>query len=118
MAMANKLKSGVVNLLVALVAVVGFGGGISASASAKNIGLSSGQECKPGVGLQSEEECACAAALKANTIPALEAFLRKYPLGEGPSACGALALNALSNFGGEGGGGGGHGGSGGGQYGG
>jgi len=109
--MAKKLNSGIVNLLAALVAVLGLGGGISASAWAANIGHASGN------GAQSEEERACALALKANTIPALEAFLKKYPLTNGPSVCGALALNALSNFGG---GGGGHGtpGGGGGQYGG
>jgi hypothetical protein len=103
--MANKLKSSVVNLLIALVAVAGFGGGFSVSASAKNVDLASRRECIPSNGSQSEEECACAAALKANTIPALEAFLKNYPLGDKPSACGALALNALSSFGGGGGGG-------------
>jgi hypothetical protein len=114
--MAKNLKSGVVNLLIALVAVAGFGGVHAASAAQRSAGFASGPECKPGNGLQTEEECACAAALKANSIPALEAFLRKYPLGHGPSACGALALNALSNFSG-GGGGGGISGGGGGQYG-
>lgn len=48
----------------------------------------------------SAEECACEDALKANTIEALEEFLRKYPPGmngEG-SACTALALAALNDF--------------------
>ena len=99
--MTKKLKVGAVNLLVALVAFVGFGGGLT-TASAATTGFAAGSECKPGNGTQSEEECACAAALKANTIPALEAFLRKYPLGHNPSVCGALALNALSSFSGGG----------------
>lgn len=101
--MTKELKSRMATLLVALVSIAGFGGGLPASASPKTGGFASGLVCKPGSGLQSEEECACAAALRANTIPALEAFLRKYPLGKGPSACSALALNALSNFSGGGG---------------
>ena len=113
--MTKKLKASAVNLLVALVAFVGFGGGLT-TASAATAGFAAGSECKPGNGTQSEEECACAAALKANTIPALEAFLRKYPLGRNPSVCGALALNALSSFSGSSGGGGGR--SSGGHYGG
>ena len=45
-----------------------------------------------------DETCACESALKKNTIVALEEFLRQYPLGTQPSACGALAFNALQNF--------------------
>jgi hypothetical protein len=46
-----------------------------------------------------EEEVACMLALKANTIPALEDFLRRFPPGpdEG-SSCVALALAALLQF--------------------
>jgi hypothetical protein len=40
------------------------------------------------------EECACEAALKQNTVEALEEFLRKYPqsVNDGQSACAALAV--------------------------
>lgn len=40
------------------------------------------------------EECACEAALRKNTIEALEAFLKKYPhsVDNGKSACAALAV--------------------------
>ena len=39
------------------------------------------------------EECACEKALSANTVEALEAFLRKYPhsIDSGRSACALLA---------------------------
>jgi len=54
------------------------------------------QTCSAG---QKDEECACEAALKANTIEALEAFLHRYPPGRSKStACTALALSALSQF--------------------
>lgn len=48
----------------------------------------------------SAEQCACEDALKANTIEALEEFLRKYPPGVNGqgSACTALALAALNEF--------------------
>jgi hypothetical protein len=45
------------------------------------------QFCPPN---QSEEECACDAALKANTLEALEEFLQRYPR-PGDSACAARA---------------------------
>ena len=45
-----------------------------------------------------DESCACEVALQKNTIGALEEFFRLYPLGNKPSACGALAFNALQNF--------------------
>lgn len=40
------------------------------------------------------EECACEAALRKNTIEALEAFLKKYPhsVDSGKTACAALAI--------------------------
>lgn len=40
------------------------------------------------------EECACEAALRKNTIEALEAFLKKYPhsVDSGKSACAALGI--------------------------
>ncbi len=52
--------------------------------------------------LRLEEQRACEAALQANTIEALEAYLKKYPFGN--SACRALALNAAANLGGPQGG--------------
>lgn len=51
-----------------------------------------------------EEELACKRALMANTVEALEDFLRKYRRGN--STCHALALNALGDAGGREGGGG------------
>ena len=102
--MSKSLRFSLVKLLAGLVTVAGFGWVPLASAAPNGVNSASVLECKPGIGHQSEEECACAAALKANSIPALEAFLRKYPLGKNPSACSALALNALSSFGGGGGG--------------
>jgi hypothetical protein len=76
------------NLILTLFGVLGLGGGLSGSYVAEAATTSSSQS----------EALACQAALKANTIVALEDFLRKYPLGVRPSACGALAFNALSNF--------------------
>jgi hypothetical protein len=48
----------------------------------------------------SEIERACERALRANTIEALEAFLRKYPADKyrNDVACYALALGALNEF--------------------
>jgi hypothetical protein len=69
-------------------------GGLIASGSAQASDVDfSQQRCDP-----IDEQCACEAALKENTIQALEEFLRKFPPGRKPSACGALALNALSEF--------------------
>ncbi len=74
--------------------VLGVGGGLIVSNSAQAADLDfSLQQCNP-----LDEQCACEAALRENTIQALEEFLRKYPPGKKPSACGALALNALSRF--------------------
>ncbi|MDG4854829.1 MULTISPECIES: hypothetical protein [unclassified Mesorhizobium] len=61
-----------------------------------------------------EAELACEQALKIGTIEALEDYLHRYP--NAPTACKALALNSLSQFGT--GGGNGNGGDGGGRYGG
>ena len=48
-----------------------------------------------------EIERACERALKANSIDAIEDFLYKYPPGKyrNDTACYALALGALNNFG-------------------
>lgn len=48
-----------------------------------------------------EIEKACERALRANTIDALEDFLRKYPAKKyrNQAACYALALDALGNYG-------------------
>lgn len=63
--------------------------------------------CTPspgGMSLKEEAKCACAAALKSNSIEALENFLLKY---EGvDSECAVLASTALTAFAGGGGGGG------------
>jgi hypothetical protein len=50
----------------------------------------------------SEEEC-CQLALERNSIEALEEFLRIFPPGrsKGNTACSALAMSALSKFGGN-----------------
>jgi len=53
-----------------------------------------------------EAELACEQALKIGTIEALEDYLHRYP--NAPTACKALALNSLSQFG-PGGGNGNHG---------
>lgn len=53
-------------------------------------------QCTPG---KTVEECACEAALKINTIDALEEFLRRYPPNKhAPNACSALATTALNGF--------------------
>ena len=65
-------------------------GGVTASYPAQ----AAVQQCN---GL-SEEEC-CQLALEKNTIDALEEFLRLYPPGRSDSACSALAMTALSQFG-------------------
>ena len=77
-------------LFLALFGVLGLGGGLVASNSAQ---AAVTNQCSP-----KDEVCACEAALKENTIAALEEFLRKYPPSR-KSACSALALNALSGFG-------------------
>ena len=81
----------VLSQIIAWPGVLGVGGGLMMSSSAQ--AADSQKQCDP-----IDEQCACEAALKENTIQALEEFLRKYPPGQKPSACGALALNALSNF--------------------
>ena len=52
-----------------------------------------------GMSLKEEISCACNAALKTNTIEALEAFMRLYG-GKADSECLALASTALVAFGG------------------
>ena len=94
--MGRKLNSSARNLLIALFGVVGLGGGltISSSAQAADVDFTNvTYQCNP-----HDEQCACEEALKENTIQALEEFLRKYPPGRKPSACGALALSALSKY--------------------
>ena len=100
--MGRKLNSSARNLLIALLGILGLGGGltVSRSAQAADMDFSAvSYQCDP-----REEQCACEEALKKNTIEALEEFLRKYPPGRKPSACGALALNALTQFDCDGGG--------------
>jgi hypothetical protein len=80
----------VLSQIIAWPGVLGVSGGLIASGSAQAAGQ---YRCDP-----IDEQCACEAALEENTIQALEEFLRKYPPGPKPSACGALALNALSTF--------------------
>ena len=48
-----------------------------------------------------EAELACEQALRTGTIEALEDYLHRFP--NAPTACKALALNSLSQFGPEGG---------------
>jgi hypothetical protein len=93
--MARKLNSSFVNLLVAVVALAGFGSGYGSASFAKSTVFPHSNTCKPG---QTAEECACFDALNSNSIQAIESFLSKFPLGDKPSACGALALNALDKF--------------------
>ena len=57
-------------------------------------------QARTDVGVQ-EAELACEQALKTGTIEALEDYLHRYP--NAPTACKALALNSLSQFGPEGG---------------
>ena len=84
----------VLSQIIAWPGVLGVSGGLIASGSAQAADVDFSQRrCDP-----IDEQCACEAALKENTIQALEEFLRKYPPGKKPSACGALALNALSQF--------------------
>ena len=78
-------------LFLALFGVLGLGGGLVVSNSAQ---ATVAEQCNP-----RDEVCACKAALKENTIAALEEFLRKYPPGRKATACSALALNALNGFG-------------------
>ena len=81
-------------VLVAIFGVFGFSLNIAGSMMASHPAQAAVQQCN---GL-SEEEC-CQLALEKNTIEALEEFLRMYPPGRGNSACSALALTALSEFG-------------------
>jgi hypothetical protein len=99
MAMAKKFRSSVRTLLMVfptvLSQILGVSSGLIASGPAQAADLDYSQyQCDP----LADEQCACEAALKENTIQALEEFLRKYPPGRKPSACGALALDALSKF--------------------
>ena len=61
-----------------------------------SVALSGAAQAKTDVGVQ-EAELACEQALKIGTIEALEDYLHRYP--NAPSACKALALNSLSQFG-------------------
>lgn len=100
--MGRKLNSSARNLLIALLGVLGLGGGLTVSRSVQAADLdypTASYQCDP-----TEEQCACEEALKKNTIHAIEEFLRKYPPGRSPSACSALALNALTQFDCDGGG--------------
>lgn len=121
--MAKKFSSNVRTLLLVLPTVLsqiiawpgvlGVSGGLIASGAAQAADLDLSQYQRSPL----DEQSACEAALKKNTIQALEEFLRKYPPGRKPSACGALALNALSKFACNGGGGTNNCGNGGGGYG-
>lgn len=80
------------------VLAISLGGVAAAAQEAPNNtqAMFSNLQCLPG---QSEEECACEAALKENSIDALEEFLRRYPPNNSePSACSALAMTALEGF--------------------
>ena len=68
--------------LVAMIGVLAFGAGLNAVTAEAATG-----KCKT-------EECACDAALKQNTIEALEAFLKAYPqsTSSGQGACAALGV--------------------------
>jgi hypothetical protein len=94
--MGRKLNSSARSLLIALLGILGLGGGLTVSRSAQAADLdysTASYQCDP-----TEEQCACEEALKKNTIHAIEEFLRKYPPGRSPSACSALALGALSQY--------------------
>lgn len=65
-----------------------------------SVALSGAAQAKTDVGVQ-EAELACEQALKTGTIEALEDYLHRFP--NAPTACKALALNSLSQFGPEGG---------------
>lgn len=54
-------------------------------------------QCSGASDLQAQEECACEAALKEDTIEALEEFLQKYGPTSG-TACMALARVSLDRF--------------------
>jgi hypothetical protein len=70
-----------------------------------SVAFSGAAQARIDVGVK-EAELACEQALKTGTIEALEDYLHRYP--NAPSACKALALNSLSQFG-PGGGDGNHG---------
>jgi hypothetical protein len=55
--------------------------------------VAQGNRCKAPASPRIEEECACEAALKENTIGALEEFMSRYP--GSTSACSALALSVV-----------------------
>lgn len=61
-----------------------------------SVAFSGVAQARMNVGVQ-EAELACEQALKLGTIEALEDYLHRYP--DAPSACKALALNSLSQFG-------------------
>lgn len=82
--------------LLATLSALALGAAVPAAYSATPPSSASVEFCAPG---QSEEECACDSALKANTIEALEEFIRRYPPGRaGATACTAVALEALAKF--------------------
>ena len=82
--------------LLATLSALALGAGVPSAFSATPPSSASVAFCTPG---QSEEECACEAALKANTIEALEEFIRRYPPGRSDAtACTALAMTALVQF--------------------
>lgn len=88
-------------LLIAASALAFGTGGLTFAPAAAQAQEVAAEACGPGsVPGLSAEECACALALQAGTIDALEAFLRQYPPSEDGevNACSALALEALNQF--------------------
>jgi hypothetical protein len=65
--------------------------GVAISAAAESF------KCAAAGDLRTEEQCACEAALKDNSIEALEGFLEKYGDTSG-TACTALARVSLDRF--------------------
>ncbi len=72
-----------------------------ASVSALVLGLTTGIHGGAYAQSASEQDAACAAALQANTVEAIEAFLNEYPGGVGGSACRVLAQSNPVAFGGN-----------------
>ncbi|BCG95835.1 hypothetical protein [Mesorhizobium sp. 131-2-1] len=61
-----------------------------------SVAFTGGAQAQFEVGVK-EAELACEQALKIGTIEALEDYLHRYP--NAPTACKALALNTLAQFG-------------------
>lgn len=84
-------------LLASLGALTFACGGVGFAASAAAVESAGNNQCGATGDLRAQEECACDAALKENTIEALEVFLQRFGHSSG-TACNTLARVTLDRL--------------------